>query len=555
MAEALIIKNWQTGMAQSPHLGMGLIRNADIEEVPGAIKVQTATDSLFVTAVSATFTADDATDICTLGSGSFTTTGTAVTVSSNNTLPNPLAANTTYFVIVVSPTTFKLATTLANALANTAIDITTTGVGVHTVTTINPGTVKHIVKDATNIYYFIDSNARVWFNDGGADNYLLNGNTLTNGVGNGLVVFQNSDATANYLFAFRGNAIDVVNVTGSANRGNPSWSNGWQTMNTAAASTNSHHAIVAQDNIIYFCDSRYIGWIKELPGSVFDPANGATFNYSNNVLDLPQGEVANWLEELGTNLLIAGDTYNKIYPWDRLAPSFSLPILLSENSVKKLKNIGNEVYILAGTQGNIFVTQGSYARWVTKIPEYVSNSSGGVQFNPVTWGGIGARNGALLFGAGVQTSGNSGVYILFPDGRMFIDNIPSTSSTNATAIFAEGENYYLGYASGADNHSTDRYSSFQTVVHSELYKLSTKAEKTNYSTLEVQLAKPAASGHVRVSYRTDTSSSFTTLASYTADGATTSFRTDIGLTDLENLQAQVELDGAVELMEVRFLDA
>lgn len=37
----------------------------------------------------------------------------------------PLAANTTYYAIVTSPTTFKFATSLANAKAGTAIDITT----------------------------------------------------------------------------------------------------------------------------------------------------------------------------------------------------------------------------------------------------------------------------------------------------------------------------------------------------------------------------------------------------------------------------------------------
>jgi hypothetical protein len=50
-------------------------------------------------------------------------------------LPTGLSASTTYWAIVVSPTVFKLATSRANALAGTAIDLTTNGGGV-TATTV-----------------------------------------------------------------------------------------------------------------------------------------------------------------------------------------------------------------------------------------------------------------------------------------------------------------------------------------------------------------------------------------------------------------------------------
>jgi len=49
-------------------------------------------------------------------------------------LPTPLVAATDYFAIRTATTTVKLATTLANAHAGTAIDITSAGTGVHTIT-------------------------------------------------------------------------------------------------------------------------------------------------------------------------------------------------------------------------------------------------------------------------------------------------------------------------------------------------------------------------------------------------------------------------------------
>ena len=91
---------------------------------------------------SDTFTANDTTDICTWSSTanipSNILTGTRVRLTTTTTLPGGLATATDYYVIKVSDTTFKLATTFANAVANTAIDITTTGTGTHTVTWLLP---------------------------------------------------------------------------------------------------------------------------------------------------------------------------------------------------------------------------------------------------------------------------------------------------------------------------------------------------------------------------------------------------------------------------------
>lgn len=61
-------------------------------------------------------------------------TGTPIQIAASVTIPPPLVAGTTYYAINISGTTFKVATTLANATAGTAIDITGTGSGTITVT-------------------------------------------------------------------------------------------------------------------------------------------------------------------------------------------------------------------------------------------------------------------------------------------------------------------------------------------------------------------------------------------------------------------------------------
>jgi hypothetical protein len=64
-------------------------------------------------------------------------TGDGVKVSSTATLPSPLVAGTTYYAIKATDTSYQLATTLANAFAGIAIDLTFAGSGQHTLAQVN----------------------------------------------------------------------------------------------------------------------------------------------------------------------------------------------------------------------------------------------------------------------------------------------------------------------------------------------------------------------------------------------------------------------------------
>jgi hypothetical protein len=91
---------------------------------------------------TATFTADAPTDVCTHTSTtsipSNLLTGTRVRLTTTTTLPAGLALATDYYYIRVSDTTYKLATTYANAIAGTAINITDAGTGTHTLNWLLP---------------------------------------------------------------------------------------------------------------------------------------------------------------------------------------------------------------------------------------------------------------------------------------------------------------------------------------------------------------------------------------------------------------------------------
>lgn len=567
--QPLIINGWENGMADSPHLGIGLIRNADIESYPGAVKVVKKPVGVFHSITEQTFTADAGTDICTtpanVEANAAVFSGAAVYFTTTGALPAGLAIDTIYFLYRISNTTFKVCTSYKNSAgssAGTVINITDAGTGVHTIHQVPIGTINWIINDPrANTKFMLGSNGRVWFLfDGNTYAYLLLNSTLDAGSsavtaasGQGLVLSPFSSTSTNYLFVFRNNKIDVINVYGTTEIETPTWSNAWQTLNSGAGSGNSHHAIVGQDDAIYFCDDRYVGSIIETVGSTFDPATGGTYTFNSQALDLPPQEVAQCLEELGSDLYIGGNNSNKIYPWDRISDSFRIPVPCPEYSIKRMKNIGGALYILAGSWGNVYYSPGTYVKHFKKIPFYVVNNAYAIQTNPITWGGIANINGALIFGLAGQTTGSSGVYRLYPDGRLIHDNTPITGSANVIGLFAKDDFYMMGYSGGADQFTTSQYTTgYPTVIHSPLYKIGNKTQKAAYSKLEVQLADIATTGNIRVGYRRDKKASFTTLATFTIDSASTSYvEEDIGITDLENIQIQVEMQGNAELLEVR----
>lgn len=100
-----------------------------VDKVKSVAYVATVTNSA---PAAGAFTAA-VTDICTKAAHTFLT-GLKVQLTTTTTLPAGLALATDYFVIYLSANTFSLASSLVLAQAGTAIDITDTGTGVHTIT-------------------------------------------------------------------------------------------------------------------------------------------------------------------------------------------------------------------------------------------------------------------------------------------------------------------------------------------------------------------------------------------------------------------------------------
>jgi hypothetical protein len=108
----------------------------------GTLATLTAQSTTNTLGQSDTFTADAGTDLCTWTSTanipSNILTGTRVRLTTTTTLPAGLALATDYYVIKMSDTTFELASSYANAVAGTQINITDAGTGTHTASWLLP---------------------------------------------------------------------------------------------------------------------------------------------------------------------------------------------------------------------------------------------------------------------------------------------------------------------------------------------------------------------------------------------------------------------------------
>lgn len=98
-----------------------------IFSVTGKVASALPTDKTFAAAA-----VDTAADTATITAHGFAT-GLKVQVSNPGTLPTGIAAATDYYIIVVDDDTVQFATSQANALAGTAVDITAAGSGTNTV--------------------------------------------------------------------------------------------------------------------------------------------------------------------------------------------------------------------------------------------------------------------------------------------------------------------------------------------------------------------------------------------------------------------------------------
>ncbi len=422
----IVISGFEKGIADSPYLGISDMRNIDNITVPGEASAGfSVTNTVTQVAVSAAaVTVDDPTDTFTWAGTTPLLANTAITTTAGG-----VNVNNAYYIVNPTGTTFQISLTAGGSPAAVS---GASGV----FSTINMGKPKFFAplslassSGFTYSYFMADDNGRVWYyyqgsqwiymKSLGANNENTGGGSSGNN-GNGLVIYKN------YLFLFRQQQLEYIQVaaanvvstlTNLTTAGN--WNLTWQSLTAGWITTNqpadvSHYAIVGQDDVIYFCNTAFVGSLFQVDGQTFDPTNAATYTYNRIALALPTSDNAQCLAELGTKLLVGG-TKNQIYPWDRISNSYTYPILLSENGIARMVTVNTNTYIFCGQRGRIFVTNGSQAELFAKIPDHLSGT-----ISPYfTWGDAAFSRNKLLFG--VQATDNAGTAINTYGGTWAID--------------------------------------------------------------------------------------------------------------------------------------
>lgn len=587
---SLVIEGFQNGIADSPFDGIADMRNVNIISVPGEASVNFATSALSTTAVTGTVvSANTSTSYITLSSTSGLENGMALSFAGAS-LPVGISTTSTYWVTNLNGAgngTLKL---LVNISGSTTLAITDTGTGTFSTYTVNKP--QHFTTNGLGQYWMIDKIGQVWSNlfTAGTNGYWVYlGNrvpssTYTNG--NGIAYYKG------YLFVFHNSSIDYtaysnINWIYGWNPALPGAPAGWLSiptgiLNSPVGLTYSHETYYGQDDVLYYCDSNYVGSWRENTGSTFDPSSASTFTFAKQALALPAYDLANCLAELGVNLLVGG-IKNAIYPWNRTSTSFTYPILLAESVISKMVTVNTNTYILVGNRGRIYITNGSQAILYKKVPDHISAT-----VEPYfTWGGAMSNKNQLFFSLSAKTNAGTaiaqygGIWAIDLDTKAIrltnklsngvyaglatalIPIIPSVSDVSSGTNPA-GTGFYAGWdngssAYGIDQSSSTPYTGSQAVIESDLIPVGTYQKPRDFTRVEFRLTKPLVSGEsVTISYRTDFSQTYTDIFTDSTAG-NYSYSQPVNFKNAQWLQLKITLNSTAStpsytrLKEIRIL--
>lgn len=478
----LTIKDFNVGIGASPHVGFGVMKNMDIDTLPGVAK---------------------------LNFRLVKQSGSIVTNTVLWKVRDPLSPNDIY-----------------------ALD--------------NAGVVYHSANSGTT-----------WI--------VLSGNTVGGGdsAGQGLMIWKN------YLFVMRTSDIDVYGLPPSG----AGWLNAWQSSIDTEWQDDLWHPLLSSknDSKLYGGAGRYVFSVEEVLGQTFDPANSATYTWTEKALDLPSGYRIKCLAEQGNNLMmgtwqgmaITDFKIADIFPWDRSSPSFGQPIAMEENGVNAMICVNNILYVVAGIAGKIFSCNGYQAVLIAQVPEYVVQIDGGAYLLPLP-GAIMHHKGKIYFGIGGLIQDGGGVWSLNPNSKGNIlnwENVISTGNTKNT-VFLIGsllsitrEVYLCGWTD-ATNNGIDMLDIFNRIstsyggqIESPAYVVGTNLIKRQFTTCEFLLAKALTSGQgVKLEYRIDLSASWTLIGTYDFNGIggvlSHNADTDIPETELIQIRASITVGAA-----------
>ena len=400
--------------------------------------------------------------------------------------------------------------------------------------------------------FALDSSGQVYKSTNSGTSWATVTGETTGGHGNGMAIWKD------YLFVARDAYLDVYGPLSSS----PSWSNSWSAITLVSDSLWHPMLVSKNDNKLYIGAGRYIASLDEITAATFLPGTSNTYTAISQALDLPPNYRIKCLEELGNNLMIGTWMGTNIYdfkiadifPWDRSLVSFGQPIQMVENGVNAMLNAGNYLIVMAGIGGAIYRSDGVNSTQIAQIPNSLANLDGGAYLTPYP-GALVNYKGRVFFGVSGASAG-MGVYSLLQTSKGNILNFEHTISIGGDDCYIGAllgitrDNLLIGWSDttfGIDSIDiATRTTSYGGYFDSPLYIVGTNLNKRSFTQLEFQLAQALRTGEgIRVKYRTDLNTSFTTIGTYDYStlGAVISHNTTADIPETEFVQVRVELTG------------
>lgn len=345
---------------------------------------------------------------------------------------------------------------------------------------------------------------------------------------------------------------------------------------TGFSATSAGNLLVGQDDYLY----RAIGnGVAKLDVTGTGTIGVAPIVATSTTLDLPDGQYVTSMIEYGTKIVVgtcgassyvsrASLPVARLYSWNRQAGTLGnsgladLPVVFNESGVNAIIQHANKLYVSAGTQGNVYVTDATNYAKIATIPYSIS----GVFYNStVSYNSISVSpRGTLLLGVSGTESDltNPGIYEidLNQEGYPISYRTPSSITDNAVSKIGfvnskDYQNLRVGWQNGAtygvDESDFRMYANYGGVIETPLVKVGSFNQKHTFQHIEWSLAEPLVSGqNIRISYRKNNREAWTVINTwgYSTQGGVLSFEDICAISDAEYVQLKIELDQSLSTL-------
>lgn len=494
--------------------------------------------------------------------------GDPIQLTTTGTLPTGLSLLTTYYIKTLSGNVFTISTTIGGA----AVTFSSDGTGTHTVTD------NVLPLPIGNCTSFVSGSLTLGGTTTTIDSYVNPLGVTVQDIWYGatgiydIIMADNQKVPA--LFTFGSSTVTFSSPLLYAATG--SWS--IQLLNP---NVTFYRPYVSKSNgVLLFCNGNKIGRITEVASQniSFNPGLPITYSVNSRVTSIPEFDSTVDMVDLKSNLIVAG-TYNT-YTWDYLSAQCTSPSPVGEQ-IFTIWNLLDNIYILAGQKGNLYVSNGYSSQLLVKMSDFIAGI-----IDPVwSWGGIMTHRSKLFFQAFAKTvTGTNilaGIFSLAVSPTMLAEQAPamvmeaqnSYGLTPVSGALSNGflidnspsasgnDSYYSAWSNGAatggiDYNDTSGWQNFEPTIETDIVPIGDILGKMTFGNISFKLDRPLVTGdQIRMYWRPSLTDSYTLMGTTTTAQLSDYYKSNI--TQSQWVQFKVQMKSAssgssfIPLREVR----